>query len=403
MRTPDQRPNLRRNVLVMAITAGLNVGAMMMWAPILSLILRDLGAGDVVIGAANAVWLVLSASCQYFGGILADRLGRVPVIAWPGVLSGVSIAACALAPSWPLFVVLYAFYHAGGAIQGPVFSSIIGESVPQAERGRAFSRVEVAIGVGVITGPLTGSVLLPILGTQAVLALSGVLFLVAAVGRLIWLRETKPESTASVSFRATDVLRPPLLRVLGVSVGVNSLLSLTLWGPFLSLHASDVMGLSKSAINQLAAVGSGVGILVALIAGHFVSRRGPAPVLRLAMPALSLAAMLWSMQRAPVAIVLAYILMYAAFEFAMISSDTYRVQHVPDEVRGRALGTIGMTNGIVTAPVVPLASMLRVAVGSAAPFFMSVVPVVLGLFALSAGAEGKRGRREPAEVVAAGK
>jgi DHA1 family bicyclomycin/chloramphenicol resistance-like MFS transporter len=372
----------RSNVLFMALTSGLNVGGMMMWAPVLSLILRDLGATDIIIGAANAAWLVVSASGQYLGGRLADRFGRVPVIAWPGVLAAASIVACAAAPSWQLFVVLYAFYHAGGAIQGPVFTSIVGESVPAAERGRAFGRIEVAIGSGVVVGPLLGSFLLPALDVRGVLALSGAFFLTAAALRLIFLKETKPAATAGAPFAMRQILRPPLVRVLGVSFSINTLLSLTLWGPFLSLHANDVMGLSKSSINQLAAVGSAVGIGVALIAGSVVAKRGTVRVLRLAMPLLALAAILWSAQRSTPAIVLSFVLMYAVFEFALISSDTYRVQAVPDEIRGRALGTIGMANNVISAPVIPLASMLRGTVGSAGPFFLALAPAILGLVAL---------------------
>lgn len=384
----------RSNVTFMAITAGLNVSGMMMWAPVLPLIMRDLGATDLVIGVASAAWLVVSSAGQYLGGRLADRIGRVPVIAWPGFIAAASIAGCALAPGWPVFVVLYAFYHLSGAIQGPVFASIVGESVPAAERGRAFGRIEVVIGAGVVAGPLLGSVLLPLVGQRAVLAISGLFFLAAALLRLAFLRETKPADTAGTSFALRQVLRPPLVQVLAVTFSINALFSLTLWGPFLSLHASDVMGLSKPVINQLASAGSLVGMAMAMVAGTVVSRQGAARVLRVAMPGMSLAAILWSAQRSLPAIVLSFILMYAVFQFSLISSDTFRVQGVPDEIRGRALGSIGMANNLISAPVVPLASFLRVQAGSAGPFFLSLAAVAVGLAALRTGTSRRLARGE---------
>jgi len=389
-----------RNVPVIAVTAGLNVAAMMMYAPVLSLILRDLGASDLVIGMSNAAWLVLSAVCQYFGGRLSDRLGRVPVIAWPGVLSGVALALCALARSWPLFVVLYAVYQAGHGIQGPVFSSIVGESVQPHLRGRAFSRIEIAIGAGVIVGPLIGSLLMSTIGLNWLLVVSGVLLVGAASVRLVYLRETKPNDTQQATFAITSLARPPLARAMVVLISVNAMFALTLWGPFISLHAADVMGLSRPAINQLAAVGSAVGMAATFLAGHVVTTAGAPRVLRVAMPALAGAGVVWSLQRTTGLIVLAYIAMYAMFEFLVIASDTFKVQAVPDNVRGRALGAMGMANNLVTAPLIPAASALRATFGSGAPFFVALVPAAVGVWAIVSWGLHDR-RKRPVEVLSA--
>lgn len=396
--SPGASPTAR-NVLVVAVTSGLNVAAMMMYAPVLSLILRDIGASDIVIGTANAIWLVLSAICQYFGGRLADRFGRVPVMAWPGVLSGIALAACALARSWPLFVVLYAFYHAGHGIQGPVFASIIGESVPAQLRGRAFSRVEVAIGIGVVIGPLTGSFLMGVIGVNWLLVVAGALLVIASSLRLVLLRETKPEDTHQATFALRELARPPLARAMVVLVCVNALLTLTLWGPFISLHAADVMGLSRPFINQLAAIGSAVGIAATFVAGHVVTRAGAPRVLRFALPLMAVAGVLWSLQRTTLLIVGAYIAMYGTFEFMMISSDTFKVQAVPDRVRGRALGAMGMANNLIIAPLIPVASALRASFGSGAPFWLSLLPAVTGLWAIASWTRHQSAARPVVEVV----
>ncbi len=166
-------------------------------------------------------------------------------------------------------------------------------------------------------------------------------------------------------------------------------------GPFLSLHASDVMGLSRPAINRLAAAGSAAGVLVTFVVGHIIARFGAARVLRLAIPALAAASLLWSWQRSVPTIFACYVLMYGVFEFMMISSEAFRVQAVPDEVRGRALGGMGMVNGLVTAPLVPVASALRASVGSGAPFYLALLPAAAGLWAVISWSRAHAGSAPP--------
>lgn len=378
------------------MTSGSLIGSSMLWVPVLSLILRDLGASDQVIGVTKAIWLVVSASCQYLGGRLADRLGRVPVISWAGIISGLAIAACALSPNWQVFVLLYCIYYGAGGVQAPVFSTITGESVPPAERGRAFSIVERAVGVGVVAGPLIGSFLLPVIGARGLLALSGVVMLFSGLVRRWFLQETTPAGSSEAPFDPRALLRPPLSRVLIVLFSFNAILMLTLWGPFISLHATDVMGLSRPAINQFSAVGSAVGILVTFLVGIVINRYGAPRVLRLALPGLALAALIWSLQSSVALIVAAYIAMSAAFKFCMIASHPFRVQAVPDEIRGRALGTIGLANGLLTAPLVPLASALRPSLGSGAPFYLVLLPAAAGMWAVWSFA---RATERPAQQV----
>lgn len=388
----EPSPALARNIPVMAVTTAMNVGSMMLWMPVLSLILRDLGASDLVISVASACWLVFSAVFQYSGGRLTDRIGRVPVMVWPGLLSAAAIAACAAAARWQVFVVLYALYNTGHALQGPVFAAIIGESVPAARRGPAFALVELSIAIGVIIGPLLGAELLPIVGVQGLLVMSGVVLAAASGIRQVYLRETRARGSAQAPFAIGHLFTPRLARVLVILVCFNVLLALTVWGPFLSLHASDAMGFDKPSINLLAATGSAAAVLVSFVAGRAVSRWGAGPVLSLGFAGLAATALTWSLQRSFAVIVAAYVAMNMAFQVAMIASDTFRVHQIDEEVRGRALGAIGMITSLLTAPVVPLVGWLRASLGSGAPFVVGLVPAALGVWALAGLAAHDRAR-----------
>jgi MFS family permease len=301
---------------------------------------------------------------------------------WPGLLSAVAIAACAAAGRWQVFVVLYALYNTGHALQGPVFASIIGESVPPAGRGPAFAQIEFAIGIGVVIGPLLGAVLLPYVGVRGLLVTSGIILATVAGLRYMFLRETRARDVAQVPFAMGHLFTPRMGRVLVILICFNVLLALTVWGPFLSLHASDAMGFDKPSINRLAATGSAAAVLISFLAGRAVGRWGPNSILSYGLVGLAAMAVIWSMQRNPAMIIAAYVVMNMAFQVAMISSDTFRVHQVDEAVRGRALGAMGMITSLLTAPVVPIAGWLRAAVGSGAPFFVGLVPAAVGVWVL---------------------
>jgi len=364
----------------MAVTTALNVGAMTLWSPILPLILRDLGASDFQVSLSVAIWTAVAAFFQYQGGIWTDRLGRHPTIVYPTYLCAVSIAAAALMPSWRAFVAVYVLWYVANAIQGPVFSAIIGEAVPPERQGHAFGVVEFAVGVGVVVGPLVGAYLLPIVRAQGLLLITGAVFLCTAITRHALLQETKPAAAGSLHFRFTQVFSGRLAVVLLISAAYHLVLSTTMWGPFLALHASDAMGLSKSQINLFYAAGSAVSAVSSLLAGRAVARWGCYRVLSWATLSLGAIVLLWSLQRHLVAIVAGMLAIAAAFQFSMVASDTFRVIALPDSIRGRALGAIGTVSSLTAALAVPVAGYLRL-IFPLAPFLLAAGTALVLFFA----------------------
>lgn len=78
------------------------------------------------------------------------------------------------------------------------------------------------------------------------MTISGVLVFAAATGRLLSLRETRPTRTGSRPFALRHVFEGRMGLVLMAIILWNVVLAMTLWGPFISLHASDAMGLSMA-------------------------------------------------------------------------------------------------------------------------------------------------------------
>jgi len=356
--SPDYA-RMSRNVPTMAVTAGVIVGATMLWSPIFSLIFRDLGASDLQISVAISVWAAVGAVAQYGAGRLADKVGRFPIIVYSMHVGGLALIVAAFMPSWRPFAVIYAVWTLANAVTGPVFSLIVGESVPPRRRGRAFGLTASSVGVSLILGPLAGAWLLPHVGAKGLLIISGILVFAAATGRLLWLRETRPESTGSKPFALRHVFEGRMGLVLLAVTLWNVLLAMTMWGPFLSLHASDAMGLSKATINVFFAMASVVSALMGLVAGRLVSRFGANKMLPIGAIGLAAAVMLWSVQRSMVGVVAGFVIMSGFMMLAMVSSDTFRVSAVEESVRGSALGAIGMVTGFATALATPVAGYLK--------------------------------------------
>jgi len=313
-------------------------------------------------------------------------------------VGGLALVVAAFMPSWRPFAVIYAVWTLANAVTGPVFSLIVGESVPPARRGRAFGLTASAVGVSLILGPLAGAWLLPHVGAKGLLIISGILVFAAATGRLLSLRETRPESTGSKPFALRHVFEGRMGLVLLAVTLWNVVLAMTMWGPFLSLHASDAMGLSKATINVFFAVASIVSALMGLVAGRLVSRFGANKMLSIGAIGLAAAVMLWSVQRSMVGIVAGFVLMSGFMMLAMVSSDTFRVTVVEESVRGSALGAIGMVTGFATALATPVAGYLK-QFSPMAPFWIGLAAaagLVLAVVALTRHDTRTGFRGEPA-------
>lgn len=365
----------------MAVTTALNVAAIMLWNPILPLILRDLGASDFQISLSVSLWTAAGALSQYQGGIWSDRLGRYPTMVYPTYLCAVSVAVAAVMTSWQPFVLAYVFWYVANSLQTPTYAAIIGEAVPPERRGQAFGMVESCIMLGVIAGPLVGAGLLPAVGARGLLLMTGAVFCGTGLLRQLLLRETKPPAAGAVHFRFTQVFTGRLAVVLIVSTAFNLMASTTLWGPFLALHASDAMGLSKAGINLLFAAGSVVAAVASLLAGRAVPRWGCHRVMAWGTLALGAAALLWALQRHMAGITAGMLLMAAAFQFVMVAVDTFRVVALPDSTRGRALGATGTVSSLAATLALPLAGYLRLAF-PLAPFLMAAGTAVVMFLAV---------------------
>ncbi|MFO8060722.1 MAG: MFS transporter [Bacillota bacterium] len=186
------------NVPIMAATSAVNVGSLMLWSPILPLILRDLGASDLQVSAGVAAWTAAGALGQYAGGLWTDRFGRFPIAVYPLYVASAALAMAARVSSWMSFVAAYVMYSAVAGLQHPVFPAVIGESVSDRLRGRAFGTVHLFIAAATVIGPLIGAQLVPRFGGQNLMLITACVWIVSGGARHRFLSE---DSTRRLLFR----------------------------------------------------------------------------------------------------------------------------------------------------------------------------------------------------------
>jgi MFS family permease len=175
---------------------------------ILGFMLRAISA-DLHLTSAQAASLVtatlIGAVCGgLLFGMLADRLGRVRILAWSILLFAVFTALCALAQGyWDLL----AYRTVAGLGLGGEFGigmALVGEAWPAAKRARASAYVGLGWQFGVLAAALVTPLLLPVIGWRGMFAV-GLFPAVAAffirrhlhepqlfVDKVLHARETRP-------------------------------------------------------------------------------------------------------------------------------------------------------------------------------------------------------------------
>ena len=136
------------------------VYANIVMAPVLSQIAREFGTSTGTAGLVVAAFGLPGIVTSLIAGPYSDRIGRKPFLVVGSLLMGVFTAVSAFAPTFELLVAARAIAGIGASVLFPSIHSLIGDSFPYQERGRAISMV---IGLNALA-PIVG---IPIAGIVA--------------------------------------------------------------------------------------------------------------------------------------------------------------------------------------------------------------------------------------------
>ena len=166
--------------------------------PFLSLFATSVFGADIALaGVVASAFFVAGIPAAPLAGVVADRVGRRPVLVAAILAFATCLGAMAAAPS--LAVLLLAAVGAGfaGACVHPVNAAVVADVVPAERRGQAYGILYQALGLGWFLGPLVAAPFLAAGGYRAVFAVVAGAVALAGTLYAVRLPETRPRSVSA--------------------------------------------------------------------------------------------------------------------------------------------------------------------------------------------------------------
>ena len=223
----------------------------------------ELGFGAGALGLALAVFFVASSISSALAGRVAERVGSHVAMRFSSLIGVLSLLAVAmLAGSWWGLVACLVLGGMGNAIAQPSTNLMLAREVPGGHQGLAFGVKQAAIPVATLLAGLAVPVLAVTVGWRWAFAGAALLALLVS---LLVPKGGDGGSSSAKQARAGDAPLAPLV-VLAVGIGLGSTAATPL-GAFV-VESAVSTGVEVGTAGLLLALGSGVGIVVRVVAGH---------------------------------------------------------------------------------------------------------------------------------------
>ena len=223
----------------------------------------ELGFGASALGLAVALFFVVSSLSSALAGRVVERVGSHAAMRSSSIVGALTLLAVAIfAGSWWGLVACLILGGMGNAIAQPATNLMLTREVPSGRQGLAFGIKQAAIPVATLLAGLAVPVLAVTVGWRWAFAGAA---LIALTVSLLVPREGDGAPSRVKETRAGDAPLAPLI-LLAVGIGLGSTAATPL-GAFVVSSAVSV-GIEVGAAGLLLALGSGVGIVVRVVAGH---------------------------------------------------------------------------------------------------------------------------------------
>ncbi|KAB2660636.1 MAG: MFS transporter [Verrucomicrobia bacterium] len=349
MSTSLHRPgwSLAQTTLLHAWTHAYGVALLPLYLPMA----RDLGLP----GLDRATLLVTLMMGAYFGpsyamGVLADRVGRKPLLVWGLVANALGFVLLSRAGSFGSAAVAVVLAGLGGSTFHPAATALVARLFPVAS-GRAFGWFGVGASLGFFVGPLYSGWRAEAVGWRQAVLEMGIGGLVTAAG-FAWRFAEPPKAVAHPGASGPGATRGATRAAmpLGLLALLATLFALRDFGgagngTLSSLYLQKVHGDSVAASGRVLSLVFLASAVSNPLFGHWSERsrmRWAAVLLPIA--ALVLAALPWVPRAAFPGTLMAFGFFFMA-TYPIV--DAALMDAVPDAVRGRVFGLFITVGGLV--------------------------------------------------------
>ena len=149
-----------------------------------------LGLGPGLLGVLFAVSALLHSLLIYPAGVMADRVGRKPVIVPAGILVTLGVTAIPFTTDVFMFVAAFIFLHAAVGFGGQAPTAYLGDIAPPGMRGVSFGMYRTFGDAAGIVGPLIATGLAGAISFKAAFLFGAVLWTVVLLAFARFAKET---------------------------------------------------------------------------------------------------------------------------------------------------------------------------------------------------------------------
>jgi multidrug resistance protein len=396
---------LFKKLLILIITAFVDMVGLLMILPLMPFYARTLGASSLMVTLLIVSFTAAQLVSAPMWGRFSDRYGRRPALLVGLGAAAIAYVVFAFANSLWLLLLSRVVQGAGGGTVG-VIQAYVADSTDSKNRAKALGWLSAATNVGVALGPPLGSLAL-LAGRSGPGLAAATLCIINMAFAWKYLHESaelagkhvaqKPRASRTAIAYVVTHAREPGPRLIwiyaiamGAFSGMNAILALFLMGRF---------GITERRIwIFFTYIGTISVVTRAGVLGWAVDRLGEARLSRIGLVLLStgLFAFPFVHNYALLAIVIACIPLGTAFTFPCVTSLLSRV--IPKNERGLYMG-VQQAYGGMARVIVPLwAGFSYDHFGKNVPFITSSL-LVLGTLFLNFGIDDGRKVKSPPEVL----
>jgi len=233
-----------------------NVGFGMIFPVLTIYMVENIRISESLAGVALAGYTLSGIPAMIIGGMLADRIGRRPVLLMSLGLMSITMAMYFFAFDFlTLFIIILADSFVG-TLYMPAANAMIADVIPSKDRPQAYSTLRIAWNAGIFIGPSVGILIVSIWSIRELFLFGSAMLAAAFVMNFFIIPETKPESVVSeeVTFRKTMAVAGNRSFLLLCTLTGTLWFFLSQWMSVLTVYLKNDLDFSTSSVESLFAI-----------------------------------------------------------------------------------------------------------------------------------------------------
>ncbi|MFZ3071572.1 MAG: MFS transporter [Anaerolineaceae bacterium] len=362
-----------------------------MWGSFLPLYLKSLGANVTQIGLFFTISQIIPLILQILGGWISDNLGRLRSVAFGSLFGVLQYIGLILAPTWIWVLIGQGLGAITHALVGPSFSAFIAEESSAENRGQVYGTTEAIFTIVSIVGPPFGGYLTDHYGFKLMLIVSGIIYTIATVLRIIMAKHATPQKTADKKVKLDlGSLKVNLGAMVGLIIaggvmtwimvtdGIRDI-SFSLWGNLLPVYLEDLGGMNAQKIGWLFSIMSVATMLINIPAGKMADRKGEKPAIMIGFVAQATAVFLFVSASNFYLFALAFVFFGIGSGLMGPAYQSLLSKVLPERLRGTGFGLIQSSLGVFSLPAPAIGAAMYNNVSPKSPFLVTAWVSLLAL------------------------